>query len=132
GGGNVSRTYNTPGTYLVQLAINIEGATPGCADTATVPIVVLPAPQAIINIDNPAACDELTVNFTDGSTGSIAQWQWFLPSGQISTGQDPPTQVLSQPGAHDVALTVISPNGCTNSTNEQVFVYTSPIVGFAP
>jgi gliding motility-associated-like protein len=132
GGGNVSRTYNTPGTYLVQLAINITGATPGCADTATVPIVVLPAPVAIINIDNPAACDELTVNFTDGSTGSIAQWQWFLPSGQISTGQNAPTQVLTQPGAHDVALTVTSPNGCTNTTNQQVFVYTSPIVGFAP
>jgi gliding motility-associated-like protein len=132
GSGNVSRTYNTPGTYLVQLAINIQGATPGCADTATVPIVVLPAPQAIINIDNPGACDELAVNFTDGSNGNIAQWLWLLPTGQVSTVQNPPTQVLNQLGAHNVSLTVTSPNGCSNSTTQQVHVYASPIVGFAP
>lgn len=132
GSGNITRTYNTPGTYLVQLVATIDGAAGSCADTATYPIVVLPAPTPIINVDNPAACDELTVQFSSGTTGNITSWEWVLPEGQLSSLPTPPAMTLTTPGAHLATLTVTSVNGCSNTDHTEVFVYQTPQVGFLP
>jgi len=132
GGGNISRTFNTPGSYEVLLAVSIDGAVGSCSDTASIPIVVLPAPDPIINADNTEACDSLAVTFSDGSTGSVSTWEWILPSGQVSNLPNPPTQYLTEPGAHTATLTVSSLNGCTNTNHLDVFVYETPSVGFVP
>lgn len=132
GGGTISRTFNNPGSYDVFLAVSINGAVGSCSDTISLPIVVLPAPDAIINVDNPAACDSLAVNFTDGSTGIVNSWEWILPSGEVSSLQNPPTQYFTQPGAHTATLTVSNNNGCSNTNHFDVFVYETPTVGFVP
>lgn len=132
GGGTISRTFNTPGSYEVLLAVSIDGAVGSCSDTASVPVVVLPAPDAIINVDNGEACDSLAVNFSDGSTGMVNSWEWILPSGQVSNLPNPPTQYLTDPGVHTATLTVASSNGCSNTNHLDVFVHQTPTVGFVP
>lgn len=132
GDGNISRTYNTAGSYDVQLVVSIDGAVGACSDTATVPVVVLPAPEAIIEADNPAACDSLTVNFTDGSIGTVYNWDWVLPSGETSTLQNPPTQFFDAPGSYTASLTVSSSNGCSSTNHLDVFVHETPVVNFMP
>lgn len=132
GSGDISRTFNSPGTYEVLLVASINGATGSCADTASVPVVVLPAPEAIILADNPAACDSLAVNFSDGSIGFVQSWEWVLPSGQTSSLPNPPTQYFNEPGAYTASLTVSSANGCSNTNHLDVFVHQTPIVGFVP
>lgn len=132
GSGNISRTFNTAGSYDVSLVVSIDGAVGSCSDTISVPVVVLPAPEAIINADNPAACDSLTVNFTDGSVGTVHSWQWTFPSGETSTSANPPTQYFDVPGAHTTTLTVANVNGCSNTNHLDVFVYETPQVGFVP
>jgi len=132
GGGTITRTFNNAGTYLVQLVVSIDGAVGSCSDTTSFPIVVLPAPDALIAVDEPAACDSLAVNFSDASTGTYSSWQWILPSGEISNQPNPPTQYFTQPGAHTATLTVASMNGCSSTNHFDVFVHQTPQVGFAP
>lgn len=132
GGGTVTRTFNTAGTYEVLLVVTIDGAVGSCSDTASYPIVVLPAPNALIAVDEPAACDSLAVNFTDASTGTYSSWEWILPSGQLSSLPNPPTQYYTDPGAYTATLTVSSMNGCSSTNHIDVFVHESPQVGFVP
>lgn len=132
GGGNITRTFNNAGTFIVQLVATIDGAAGSCADTASFPVVVLPAPEAVINLDNPVGCDELTVQFSDGSIGAVSTWEWTMPDGQLSSLPVPPVQVLDSPGAYTATLTVSSINGCSSTTHEDVFVYQTPDIGFVP
>lgn len=132
GGGTITRTFNNAGSYEVQLVVGINGAVGSCSDTASVPIVVLPAPDAEIAVDNPAACDSLVVNYSDASTGTYSNWEWILPSGDVVNTENVPTQYFTDPGAHTATLTVSSMNGCEDTDHIDVFVHQTPQVGFAP
>lgn len=130
GAGNQTYTYFTPGDYIITLVANINPGTVSCTDTVTIPLHVLPSPAAVFSVDNDVGCDSLTVNFFDASVDAIG-WFWDFDNGNTSTLQNPPAQFYL-PGTYDVTLTVTSINGCTNTSTNQINVYTSPVVGFIP
>lgn len=127
GAGNQSRTYNAPGTYDVGFTASIEGATPGCADTAWVQVVVLPSPTAQFTLDDDAACDSLTVAFTNTSFGG-SQHSWDFGDGTASNVASPPPHFYGSPGSYAVSLTVTNGQGCTATANELVNIYEPPLV----
>jgi PKD repeat protein len=126
----VNHVFNTTGTFNVELIAAVGGQGSGCRDTAYVPITVLPAPTAQIDFDNDEACDNLQVNFSDGSTGTVSDWQWSFGNGNTFSGQFPPVQDYTTPGSYNVVLTVTSPNGCTNSDTHIIEVFEAPISNF--
>lgn len=130
GAATVNHVFNSTGTFDVQLIAAVGGPGSGCADTTYVPITVLPAPVAQINLDNDEACDNLTVNFSDGSTGIINDWQWSFGNGNTFVGQSPPAQDYNAPGAYNVVLTVSALNGCANSATRIIEVHESPVSDF--
>lgn len=130
GAGDQTNSYNTPGDYTISYTASIQGATAGCADTATVDLHVLPSPTAVIVADNVAACDSITVNFSDGSIDALS-WNWDFDNGNTSTAQNPPNaQTYNSPGQYDVTLTVINANMCQNTATQPINVFESPIVDF--
>ncbi len=132
GNGNQTHQYVAPGDYTVQLVANILGGTVSCTDTISLPVHVLPSPTPQIIIDNNDGCDTLTVNFTDGSIGTIVQWDWDFGNGNTSTLQNPGSQFYNAPNNYNVSLTVTSDNGCPATINTTINVYQSPSVLFTP
>lgn len=127
GAGDQAYTYNTAGTYTARYAASIQGATAGCADTASVVVNVLPSPTAGFTVDNDAACNELTVTFTNQSVNGIT-YQWDLGDGTTSTDQDPPPHHYGVPGAYTITLRVLNGQGCFDIATQMVHVYEPPQV----
>ncbi|MCH2213897.1 MAG: PKD domain-containing protein [Flavobacteriales bacterium] len=130
GAATIDHVFNTAGTFDIELIAAVGGTGSNCADTVYVPIIVLPAPVAVIDLDNIEACDLLSINFTDASTGAINDWQWDFGNSNTHNGQFPPQQDYNLPGAYNVVLTVSSANGCSNSDTEIVTVHESPVSDF--
>jgi gliding motility-associated-like protein len=127
GAGDQSHTYNAPGTYTVQYTASIQGATPGCTDTASVQIVVLPSPTADLSVDNAAACNSLTTAFTNNSVGGV-QYHWDFGNGTTSTQMHPPPVTYDAVGPYTITLTVRNAQGCEDAATQVVNVYGPPDV----
>ena len=127
GPGDQARVYGTPGTYQISYTASIQGATAGCADTATVQLVVLPSPTAQFTLVPDAACDSLTTTITNTSIGGNAQ-VWHFGDGTNSSLQSPPPHMYGSVGDYTVALTVSNAQGCSDIHTEQVHVYAPPQV----
>nr|MCU0318630.1 PKD domain-containing protein [Flavobacteriales bacterium] len=125
GAGDQAHTYNTPGVYTVRYTASIQGATAGCADTASVQVVVLPRPTAAFTMDQDAACDSITVAFTNNSIGAIAHL-WSFGDGTFSTDVVPPPHTYTAPGTYTVTLEVTNALGCTHSVDQVVEVFAPP------
>lgn len=130
GSTTITRVFPNAGNFNVTLTAAVGGPNSPCQDMVTIPIEVLPAPEAVIDFDLMQACDLLEVTFTDNSNGTIIGWEWSFGNGNISTLQNPPMQTYSSVGAYNVALTVESPNGCKNTDTQIVRVHQSPVANF--
>ena len=125
--GDQAHTFNTAGTYTVRYTASIQGATAGCADTAAVVVDVLPSPTAGFTVDNDAACNQLTVAFTNTSVNGIS-YAWDFGDGTTSTDQDPPPHFYGTPGSYTITLQVLNGQGCQDIATQVVNVYEPPQV----
>ncbi|MEA2110063.1 MAG: S8 family serine peptidase [Pseudomonadota bacterium] len=71
---------------------------------------------------------QLSVQFTDSSTGEITSWSWNFGDGTTSTDQNP-IHVYQQPGTYNVSLTVTGPGGSTTESKTAYITVTEPIQG---
>ncbi len=126
--GDQSHSYPVPGTYQVHYTASIQGATAGCADTASVQVVVLPSPTAQFSVDSVAACNSLTVTFTNTSQNGTS-YMWDFGDGTFSSLQDPPPHVYATVGDRTISLTVTNSDGCSATATQDVHVYAPPQVG---
>ncbi len=127
GAGDQSHTYGTAGTFVVSYAASIQGATAGCADTASVTVVVLPSPTADFTVDQDGACDSLTVTFTNTSVNAVGQ-TWDLGDGTVTTAFEPLPHFYGAPGTYTVTLTVTNADGCQDQHTHDIHVYAPPTV----
>lgn len=73
-----------------------------------------------------SGCDQISVQFTDASTGSPTSWVWKENTVQFSTLQNP-SHIFSSPGTYVISLTV---NG-GSTKYDTVYVYQSPTASFS-
>ncbi|MCC6599746.1 MAG: PKD domain-containing protein [Crocinitomicaceae bacterium] len=131
GSGNISYTFNQPGTYTVRNRVAVSGASGACADTAAVQVVVLPKPTVDISADILEGCDSLSVNYNTTSTNAIT-WNWIFDVAPNNySGNTPPTINYNTPGTHTTSVTVTSPNGCSAQDNISVNVFSTPEAAFS-
>ncbi|PXF60373.1 MAG: hypothetical protein C4B58_00625 [Deltaproteobacteria bacterium] len=87
----------------------------GTGDAITVNVLYAPfATESVpctvpLNADFAAGptegCEELTVNFTDGSTGAVTYWDWDFGDDSYSNEQNP-VHTYTEPGTYTVTLIV--------------------------
>lgn len=113
---NPQHTYAAPGTYTVCLTVtNSCGSDSSCA-TVT---VTCPAP----NSDFSEVSNNLVVDFTDMSTGTIDNHLWDFGDGNTSTMMNP-QHTFAAPGTYTVCLTVT--NSCGSDSSCATVTVTCP------
>ncbi len=115
---NPSHTYGTPGTYNVTLTVT-------GANNATNSITQQVTVAAALQADFTPQATDLTVQFTDQSTGQIAGWTWDFGDGTGSNDQSP-SHTYAAPGTYTVTLTVTDGNGRSDDQSAVVQV-TAPL-----
>lgn len=118
---NISNPVATPGTSTVYSVIISEG---GCSDTLSVPLEILPMPEAAILSSVREGCPDFTVSFLDASSNGI-HWIWNFGDGQISNQQNP-SHTYTQPGEYQVTLTTANIGGCKAASNPVIIRVADP------
>lgn len=124
-------SYSAPGSYPVTVTVKQRI----CTKTLTDTIAVFPKPQASFIADSLEECDPAVVTFTNTSVvGSSVSYLWQFSNGQSTTSANP-TFTFSPAGVYDVTLTVISNNGCVDTSKfvvpGMVTVNVRPNAGFS-
>lgn len=126
---NPSHTFDTPGTYIVELIGTDEA---GCSDTIEYEIIIYPAPNAEIEFiaggfssedGSTGGCILNPVQFNDLSSildpGLIVDWNWDFGDGSSSTEENP-EYLYDVVGTYTVTLTVTSDFGCSTTTSIEI------------
>ncbi|MEL6590627.1 MAG: PKD domain-containing protein, partial [Bacteroidota bacterium] len=130
---NPGAFYQTPGQYEVSLIVFDRQ---GQSDTIIRPayIEVYGLPSAQFRVDNPNACANELLQFTDLSSpgsGQITQWVWALGNGTTSNQQNPQIR-YGAPGSYPVSLQVTNQYGCQDDIIINNYVEVSaPDVSFS-
>jgi gliding motility-associated-like protein len=120
---NPTHNYTAAGTFPVTL---ISDNARGCKDTATKLITVYPKPAASFTADT-VLCATAADVFTNTSTGNVASYYWNFGPGGTSTLASP-THVYNSAGNYTATLIDISPNGCKDTTSDNIVVNPLPVV----
>lgn len=118
---DAAHTYSLPDTFPVVLTVSTQ--TLGCATILRDTIIVYPAVFTDYIFAN--VCLGNTVNFINQSNGN-GTWEWDFGDGSpLETTFDVSHDFLFA-DTFDVRLVGISPNGCNDTTIQQVFVFDAP------
>jgi PKD repeat protein len=107
---NPTHTYQTPGTYTVNLTTS-DGTTTQSATPVT--ITVLPAPP--VSGFSSKTANPHSVAFTDASAGGPTAWRWNFgdaPAGTVQSTVNNPTHAYAAPGSYTVTLSACNAGGC--------------------
>ncbi len=105
----------------------------GCwSDVVTKNIEIMQLPIAAFKIAN-ITCLNQAIQFTDASTTigqTIANWSWDFGDGSSLSNTQNPAHTYNIVGSYNVALTVTTNLGCTNTVIKQIIINPLPIVDF--
>ncbi|MFN5181769.1 MAG: PKD domain-containing protein [Bacteroidota bacterium] len=123
-------TFSTAGTFPVSLTISENG----CTETFLDSVEVYPLPQADFNATPLVGCVPYFVQFNDSSIhGTTISYLWDFGDGSFSSLSNP-SHVYNNVGVYDVSLTIISTNGCIDTSTftvpGMITTQPSPNAGF--
>ena len=126
---NPTVTYNTPGTYTVELTASNAVGSDTKTKTAYITVNdIIVAPVADFSADATSVTEGSTVNFTDLSTNDPTSWSWTFAGGtpSSSTAQNP-SVTYNTAGTYDVTLTASNSAGSDTETKTgYITVTTAP------
>lgn len=124
---NPGHQYSAAGNYSVQLIVRSDSA---CTDTMIQSAVVHAVPKASFTATNLCLGDSLKpVDNSTITNGSISSWSWDFGDGNTANVQAPAHRYTAN-GTYSVQLTVLSSNGCIDSTTQQLTVANQITPGF--
>ncbi|MGC9516171.1 MAG: DUF3344 domain-containing protein [Methanomicrobiales archaeon] len=118
---NPTYTYTEPGTYTVKLTVTGPG---GSHTTTSNNYITVnhPAPVASFTGTPTSGRANLTVKFTNNSTGTITRYEWdFNGDGKIDSTLKSPSYTYTKAGTYTVKLTVKGPGG-TNTQSRTKYI----------
>ena len=124
---NPVHQFNVTGQYNVKLVITTQA---GCHDSSLLltPIKIVASPQVGILGGN-GSCIPAMFNFNGQiivPDTSAFTWNWNFGNGNISTLQNPPTQVYVTAGSYIVSAVAINSSGCKDSITKLVQAFPIP------
>lgn len=119
---NGSSTYTVTGTDVN-----------GCVNSDQIMVSVAITPEPSFVASKLSGCAPLNVTFYDETPGNFSNCIWEINGEQIQ-GCDSIQHTFTNPGNHDVTLTLTTLEGCSGTTTytDYVFIEESPIASFAP
>ncbi|MBL1280884.1 MAG: PKD domain-containing protein [Fluviicola sp.] len=140
GTGTWSPGANFPVTTYIPSALDIANGSVdltlsstsvfGCAPNSdVVTITFLSSPTA--DFSATMACAGQNTVFTDGSTGSVTNWDWDFGDADTSIVSNP-THTYTGSGNYTTTLIAYSSNGCSDTTQQVIVVNPVPIADFSP
>lgn len=126
--GNATHQYGAEGTYLVSQLVSTPE---GCWDTASMSIVIHPAPQANFSVNG--VCLNVASAFSDLTTlssGTIASWAWNFGDGSAGSSLQNPSHTYASAGTYVVELISTSDNNCVDTFSINAPVYPLPQAAF--
>lgn len=122
--GNFSYTFNTAGTYIIQLSA--FSSSPLCDSAVAYDTVVVSCPvsSGFSPTIGPFTLGQ-TVTFTNSSAGATS-YQWLV-NGSVASASANFTYTFSSPGFYSIAL--IGTNGLCNDTSAAIFSITDTVPG---
>ncbi|MCP4424063.1 MAG: PKD domain-containing protein, partial [Chloroflexi bacterium] len=128
---NPTHTYTQTGIYTVSLT----ATGPGGVDTETkqnyITVTEVVSVQAGFTATPISGDAPLTVNFSDNSTGDIADYSWdFGDGGQAAEAN--PTHIYAESGAYTVTLTVTDSGGAQDTLVRPSYIFVNPAVVVPP
>lgn len=128
---NATKTYSTPGKYIVSLVTVIPGGSDcDSQDSTTVEFTINAKP--IANFVWQKNCVNDTIRFSDSSntaTSFVNKWYWQFGDGDTSTQKDPKHKYATH-GTYQVKLKIFNEGGCDDSITKTVTIYPSPMANF--
>lgn len=125
--GNGINNANTNSTTAVPTAtgtqayaVTVNNAS-GCSNTGSVNVTVNPQPSAMLTASQASACGPALVNLSVPSAGAGASYNWS-GNGVVNTNANTTTAAPNAGGNQTYAVTVTSPQGCTNTGSKVVNV----------
>jgi len=100
----------------------------GCKDSSSIHVTVNPLPTALFNLS--PVCLHTPMAFTDASTGTISNWNWYYGDGGISTLQSS-FHTYPACGLYSTKLVVTTNAGCKDSISKMAKVYCLPVSDFS-
>ena len=126
---NPTHTYDNFGNHNVSLLVTNAR---GCKDSIILPVVVYEPPIADFGWDG--SCLGLPTIFSDSSSsnaGSITNWQWDFGEPLATSTEQNPSYTYTAIGSFDVTLIVFDNNGCSDTTDQSVYVSDLPTADFS-
>jgi len=123
---NITKKYSDTGKYLVVLKVITDK---GCPDSITSFVDVLPAPQPNFSVIK--ECSRNTTSFTNQTFDygqNTSTYKWDVGDSIFNTSNV--NHVYKNKGAYTVKLYATLPNGCMDSTQQNVYINPSPDVDF--
>ena len=132
GAGNVSFTFQNPGTYEVQSVISIPGADATCTDTSSIVVDVLENPIVQTTFTATEGCGEVTFSAEVSATNSyIYVWTYNTDQPMFYSGTNLESVTFDAVGNYPVAVAVTGWNGCQTSAQEIITVHPEPTADFS-
>jgi gliding motility-associated-like protein len=121
-------TYVQSGMYEVSLIAYNQF---GCSDTAYENVNVLPRPVANFTPDLTSGCEDLTINFTNTSSGATSYLWEFGDSTSVQAVS--PGHTYYNPGTYSVSLIAYNDFGCADTItyDDLINVFLVPQAGFS-
>lgn len=117
---NPTFTFNTPGTFNIQLAS--QNTVSGCTGSTSEQITVQPTPTPSFTASPLTNCAPSVVNFVNTSAGGVT-YTWNFGNGTAPyTGNNPPPQTYPINGSFPVSLTMTTSTGCVGTTTIPSFI----------
>lgn len=116
---NPTFTFNTAGTFNIQLAS--QNTASGCTGSTSASITVQPTPTPSFTATPLTNCAPSVVNFVNTSTGGVS-YTWDFGNGQTSSLQTPPAQTYPINGSYTVELTMTTALGCVGTTTIPAYI----------
>ncbi|NNF02022.1 MAG: PKD domain-containing protein, partial [Bacteroidia bacterium] len=123
GPGSKNVVYNSSGSYSATLTVTHSS---GCTSIKTINFNIDPLPNAAFTFSPSPACVGEPVQFNHSFPSGIINWNWVFPT--ATSGGISPWYTFNSGGSQNVSLTVTNSNGCSNTSNQNIFVNT-PVTG---